>query len=149
VSASSGPASLLLDAETTELPRLRAWLEQLGHEHQLGTELLYRLTFCAEELVTNIIMHGYGPEAHGSIRVRLDTAGSGAELTIEDDGRPFDPTAIPPPKKARSLEEAPIGGLGLHMVRQSSSRMEYRRLGGMNHVMILFCSSPAQAGPTG
>jgi serine/threonine-protein kinase RsbW len=122
-------------------------VHELGHKHGLGAELIYRIAFCAEELVTNVIVHGHEPTAHGSIWVRLDVADGGATLTVEDHGQPFDPTTFPPPAKARSLEEAPVGGLGLHMVRQSSSGMQYRRLDGMNRLVVLFRPELVQEGP--
>ena len=66
-------------------------------------------------------------------------------LTIEDDGMAFDPTKVPPPAKPRSLDEAPIGGLGLHLVRQFSSGMEYERRGRTNHLVVRFGSTATRA----
>jgi serine/threonine-protein kinase RsbW len=129
---------LAFEPDRQEIIRLKAWLEALGREHRLDPDLVERLTYCSEELFTNVVTHN--PASRAAIRVQLDVQGSEAALTIEDDGTPFDPTRVPPPAKPRSLAEAPIGGLGLHLVRQFSSGMEYERRGRTNHLVIRFGS---------
>ena len=58
----------------------------------------------------------------------------GDELTIrvEDDGRAFDPLQAPPPDLDLPLEERPVGGLGIHIVRSVMDAVEYQRRGGRN-----------------
>jgi anti-sigma regulatory factor (Ser/Thr protein kinase) len=52
--------------------------------------------------------------------------GPGAiDLTIEDDGAPFDPLAAPPPPAGGSLEEVQLGGLGIPMIRKLAARLAY------------------------
>ena len=45
-------------------------------------------------------------------------------MTIEfaDDGQPFDPFAKTAPDLNQSAESRPLGGLGLHMVRELADR---------------------------
>jgi anti-sigma regulatory factor (Ser/Thr protein kinase) len=138
VDASSTAATLALGPSLHEIPRLKEWLKARADEHRLDAELVDRLTYCAEELFTNIVTHASA--AHGAIRARLDVRGREAALTLEDDGAAFDPTKVPPPARPRSLEEAPIGGLGLHLVRQFSAGMEYERSGGTNRLVVRFGS---------
>jgi len=135
---------LTLEPDLREIGRVQAWLEALGREQRLDPDLIDRLTYCSEELLTNIVTHNPGLRA--TIRVRLDVRGAAAALlTIEDDGTPFDPTKVPPPAKPRSLDEALIGGLGLHLVRQFSSGMEYERRGRTNHLVVRFGSTATRA----
>lgn len=134
---------LTLEPDLQEVIRLKEWLEALGREHRLDPDLVERLTYCSEELFTNIVT--YNPGLRAAIRMRLDVRDAQATLAIEDDGTSFDPTTFPPPVKPRTLEEAPIGGLGLHLVRQFSSGMEYERRGGSNHLVVRFGSAATRA----
>jgi anti-sigma regulatory factor (Ser/Thr protein kinase) len=78
-----------------------------------------------EEVVTNVIRHGDA----GSINVSLvcETQASAIVLTFDDDGRSFDPLQRPMPVLPKSLEEAPLGGLGLLLVRKASTHLHYER----------------------
>ena len=134
---------LRLEPDLQEIIRLKEWLEGLGREQRLDPDLVERLISCSEELFTNIVT--YNPGLRATIRMRLDVRGTQAAFTIEDDGTPFDPTKVPPPVKPRTLEEAPIGGLGLHLVRQFSSGMEYERRGGTNHLVVRFGPAATRA----
>lgn len=136
--ASNESAALTLGPAPHEIPRLKEWLRARGAADRLEPELVDQLIFCAEELFMNIVSHN---SAAREIRVVLDARGPEAALTIEDQGTAFDPTKVPPPTKPGSLEAAPIGGLGLHLVRQFSSGMEYARVGPTNRLVIRFGSA--------
>jgi hypothetical protein len=45
----------------------------------------------------------------------------------KDNGRPFDPTRVPSPTLASSLEEAKASDLGIHLMRAFASSMQYER----------------------
>jgi serine/threonine-protein kinase RsbW len=80
-----------------------------------------------EEIVTNIVRHSYTDERAHEIDVRL-TCGPGAiVLAIEDDGQPFDPLQRPEPKRPASIDEVPLGGLGIPLVRKAATDLRYER----------------------
>lgn len=101
-----------------------------------------RLDLCLNEVVANCVTHG-GPEVtEEPLNLQLSLASSHDQtlvtLSVADSGRAFDPTSATPKVRARSLAEAVPGGLGLVMMRQSASRLAYRRTGGHNHIDMLF-----------
>ena len=57
-------------------------------------------------------------------------------MTIEDNGSPFDPTKFVARPRARSLEEASVGGLGISLMRHFARHIEYGRSGGRNHLRL-------------
>ena len=61
-------------------------------------------------------------------------------LDIEDDGGPFDPNQVAPPQVPDAVESASVGGRGIHLIRQFSSRMEYARTGGCNRLRLTFAA---------
>jgi serine/threonine-protein kinase RsbW len=113
--------------------RLREFLGQRG----AGERGIYRAELAFDELVTNAIKYAHAGGAQHPIAVSAALAGSEIVVVIEDDGPPFNPLEAAEPEKPTSLEEAPIGGLGIKMVRMSSKAMEYERsAAGKNRVTV-------------
>ena len=80
-----------------------------------------------EEIVTNIVRYGYTDERAHEIDVRLTCGPGSIVLAVEDDGQPFDPLQRPEPARPTSLEEVPIGGLGIPLVRKAATGLHYER----------------------
>lgn len=96
----------------------------------------YLANLALEELVTNCVKYGYDDSAEHLIEVRLSLQDGELVMTIIDDGRAFNPLDLPPPDTSLAIEDRPIGGLGIHMLRQMSDRMDYERRDGKNHVTL-------------
>jgi serine/threonine-protein kinase RsbW len=92
-----------------------------------GTRYNVELVF--EEIVANIVRHGSGTRGISGVDVAVDVdVGSDAiVMTFDDGGVEFNPVGRPDPKRATSIEETPIGGLGLMMVRKAATEMRYER----------------------
>lgn len=119
---------------------LGAALDQLDLflEKQCATpRFALRVRLVIEELVTNTIKYGYDDANEHRISLVL-TLDKPARLRIEDDGHPFDPTVqtLATPLNA-ALEERPIGGLGLHMVRAETTSLSYQRCDGINRLDLV------------
>jgi signal transduction histidine kinase len=82
-----------------------------------------------EEVISNVIRHG---EAH-QIEVSVARQADGIVLTFDDDGQPFDPLQRPTPVLPTSIEEAPLGGLGLLLLRKASTQLRYERTPGQTN----------------
>jgi anti-sigma regulatory factor (Ser/Thr protein kinase) len=64
---------------------------------------------------------------------------------VEDDGRAFDPLQAERPPPPVNLEEAPIGGLGIHLIRSMLDECHYRREAGWNRLTLIARSREADA----
>lgn len=129
----------LADDLAGALDRIEAFLEQ----RQAAPRLLYAVRLVVEELVTNTIKYGYDDtvdDCAGEHRISIAfTLGPPATLRIEDDGHLFDPLEHAPVAETDApVEDRPIGGLGLHMVRSQAASMRYRRVNGINRLDIVF-----------
>ena len=51
---------------------------------------------------------------------------------VSDDGIAFDPLEVPPPDLESSLEDRPVGGLGVHFMLTLMDEVTYRREGDRN-----------------
>ena len=90
-----------------------------------------------EELVTNTIKYGY--DDSGAHRIFVDVAFQAGRLRIEvrDQGHAFDPLAQEAPDLSLAAEDRPIGGLGIHLVRQMTDEVHYERRDGENVVTAM------------
>ena len=114
-----------LDAVEDGRLALLGFFEGLGLEPQP----IHRLEVIFEELVTNIVRHGFKPGSDQSIHIRATAAPGLVELTVEDDGAPFDPLWAPTPEPYTTLETARIGGRGILLITSLSSSIRYETPG--------------------
>jgi serine/threonine-protein kinase RsbW len=64
--------------------------------------------------------------------IDLEPAEGRLELGVSDDGPAFDPLAMATPDIDAPLEERPIGGLGIYLVREMMAGVSYERRDGRN-----------------
>jgi serine/threonine-protein kinase RsbW len=113
------------------LDRLEAYAESNG----LSQRIAYRLAIVCEELAANVAMHGAGGEGGATyVEIAVEQLGDGLALSVEDNGRPFDPLAQAKPDIELGVEERAIGGLGIHFVRSLVGDISYSRLGRINRL---------------
>jgi serine/threonine-protein kinase RsbW len=95
---------------------------------------------CMDELVTNVVRHAWTSDDTGprSLTLRIDRTDSEVEITVEDAGVAFDPTAAPIAPIAHTLDETLPGGRGLMLVRAIAPRVAYQRRNGVNRTTIAF-----------
>jgi serine/threonine-protein kinase RsbW len=119
------------------IPPLIEWVEQRCQEAGVGSALIFKMMLAIEEAAINVVSYGFAevPPPH-RIRVRLDIDEARCAAELIDNGRPFDPSAAPPPDVAEPLEEREPGGLGIHLLRTMADRIEYRRENGENRLRI-------------
>ena len=97
----------------------------------------YLANLAIEELVTNCIKYGYEDSAEHVIEIELKLNARELVLTVTDDGHPFNPLQVPEPDTNKPVEDLRVGGLGIHLLRKMSDRMEYARIDGKNQVTLL------------
>jgi anti-sigma regulatory factor (Ser/Thr protein kinase) len=103
-------------------------------EAGLEKSAAYKLRLAVDEIVTNIIVHGYGESGtEGEVRIETHIDDEKLELLVEDTATPFDPRSIaPPPDLNKPLEERQIGGLGIFLVYESVDEFRYEHDGQHN-----------------
>jgi serine/threonine-protein kinase RsbW len=96
-------------------------------DHGIDAQAVYRTNLGLEEMITNIIKHGYDDYETHNIEVAIEILASEIAVTIEDDGHKFDPLAHKQNLEEIPLENRQIGGLGIHLIRTMLSEMTYKR----------------------
>jgi serine/threonine-protein kinase RsbW len=117
---------------------LYSWLDEAMPRGAAPADILARMHVALEEAVVNAVLHGFPAGAVGEITVRLSMAGDTACLTIEDNGKAFDPTAAARPARPSSLSEAVPGGWGLELIRKFCPTAAYERKNETNQLTMRF-----------
>lgn len=125
-----------ISGDPAQLARLGQEVAGFLEEQAVPPRAAYAIQLVLEELITNIIDYAYDDAKTHEIGVRVALEAGHGVVEIEDDGRPFDPLGVPEADIRRPLEDRPIGGLGLHLVRQMVENMDYHRVGGKNRVEV-------------
>jgi anti-sigma regulatory factor (Ser/Thr protein kinase) len=125
------PGKIILTAEMENLFPLLEYTRDRLRERGLGEDALARLELAIEEILVNIIHYAY-PESTGDIELRFNGDENGTIIEIKDRGVPFNPLDLPEPDLHASIEERPIGGLGIYFARKIADEMEYRHEDGCN-----------------
>ena len=106
------------------------------NDHQVTAAVTDDIALALEELLMNVVEHAYGDDQGRSILLALAWHDDTLTAVVEDSGRPFDPTAAPPPDLDAALDDRPIGGLGVHLARSVVDEMRYERAGDINRVTL-------------
>jgi len=118
---------LLMRNNVKDLAALMAGASAFLESQSLPEAAVYKANLVLEEVLTNIVKYAFEDASEHEISVLL--AVNDEELTIRfvDDGREFDPLAVPAPVMKESIQEVTVGGLGVYLVRKSVNSIEYRR----------------------
>ena len=130
-------ATLCFKNRLSELKHLNPWIEAQGLMLNLPTHLEMSLSLALEEWIVNVISYAYTDEAEHMIELRLWHGNNVLRFEVEDDGRPFDPTAQADVDTTLPLEHRKIGGLGIHFIRKTMEQFTYRRDNNRNIVTIV------------
>ncbi len=132
----SDSISLSIGNDVAELERLNRAVHPFLSDRNVGGKARELIDLALEEVITNIIKYGHADDRPHEIAVRISLASSEALLCIEDDGHPFDPLAVPPLDTNQSLDERPIGGLGIPLIRKMAKAIGYQRLADKNRLEV-------------
>ena len=128
----SSPAPLILPNSPEALTQLHGFVRDAASLWQLGLEDLHDLEVILEEVVTNIMKYGGLEQEAEACRIDLALREKILRITISDRGIPFDPLAREAVDTSKPIEERPIGGLGIHFVKNLTTTQHYEYREGRN-----------------
>lgn len=115
-----------------EIERISREVDAFARRLGLPLGMVFDVNLALDEVLTNIIMYAYDDQEEHQIVVRLRLERERFVVDVEDDGREFDPLSTVEPDLGAPVEERPVGGLGLSLVRRLVSELAYDRRGGWN-----------------
>ena len=138
------PHLLTLVNDLAEIPRAAGELEVWAESLEVPMTDLMALQLALEETITNVINHGYRDQPPGTrhFTVEFSTPSNSSlpapgsplsvRLVITDDAPAYDPLARAEVDTSLPLEDRPIGGLGVHLVKKLMTHAAYARVDGRN-----------------
>jgi anti-sigma regulatory factor (Ser/Thr protein kinase) len=128
--------TLVLKNDVSELESVISSVAAVSVRNSIPPEIEHDLKLALDEMITNVARHAYpgGGEHHFTLQITVNNEEFVAR--IEDDGVEFNPTEHPIPDLDAPLGERKVGGLGIHLVRQIMTSVEYQRVAGKNVVTL-------------
>lgn len=87
-----------------------------------------------DEVVSNVVKYGYRGGSERPVVVDLTLRDDGLAAEVIDEAPPFNPLEHAEPRTDQPLEERPVGGLGIHIVKQLMDDVAYERVDERNHL---------------
>ncbi len=100
--------------------------EKLAKEAGLDEDQRFHLAMAVREAAINAVLHGNEYDPALPIEVSLENTGQDLVITIADQGRGFDPAAIPDPLAPENLLRGT--GRGIFLIRSLMDEVRFRQL---------------------
>jgi serine/threonine-protein kinase RsbW len=121
-----------------ELARLTQWLEDICNRHGVSDRTRFNIELVLEEAVTNVTSYAFKDESgEHTLKIDLQISPEEISITLQDDGVAFNPLGAAAPDMAGSIEDAQIGGLGIHLIRSYTKLVDYFRNEGTNNLVMV------------
>lgn len=128
-----------------EVGKVHAALDGFAETHGLPAAMRRSLAVALDELLANALSHGLAGREAARVTVEVALDPERLTVTLTDDGPPFDPFGRAAPDTTLPLDERPVGGLGIHLVRRLVDEARYERRGGRNVVVLVKQRADGQA----
>ncbi len=119
-----------------EITRLADFVDELGVELDLSPEVTMNINLAVEEAVVNIILYAYPRDQFHEIRLKVTASEQQLIFLLSDSGMSFDPTRVPDADVTLPLEERPVGGMGIFLIRKIMNEVTYERIDGENKLTM-------------
>lgn len=123
---------LILQNEVEQLSKLSDFIDSIAEELSIDSSMAMSLNLAIEEAVTNVVMYAYPEGEVGNVVIIANFTEGMLVFTISDNGIPFDPTSKTDADVTLNVEERPIGGLGIFLVKNLMDFVGYERKNGYN-----------------
>ena len=124
--------SLTLQNDIAQIPLLADFIGEAAAAWGLRSDHTQAVNLALEEALTNVMMYAYPKGETGSISLKAVKHPDRIDFILSDAGRPFDPTAAEEPDVTLPVEQRPIGGLGIFLVKKIMDSVSYCRTAGEN-----------------
>ena len=122
---------LQVNADLKNLSSVADFTTENTRELGLDDKGVFQLQLAVDEVVSNIIIHGYTQQTE-PIHLTIWKENNKIYIRILDRGKPFDPIKADSPNLSIPLEERSPGGLGIHFLKTVTDSVHYQFKDGKN-----------------
>ena len=125
-------------AKLDELPNVISFIESELEKFEFSFKIITQFNLVVEELFVNVASYAYKDKNDGKCKISIEYNQEKQEvkLSMEDNGIKFNPLEKEEPDTTLSIEDRPIGGLGILLVKKNMDNIEYKYEDNKN-VLIL------------
>ena len=124
--------SLVLQNDVRQVKSLNAFVQQVTERLGIEASLAKQIKLAVEEAVVNVMDYAYPAGMTGDIDLQVTSDGQWLKFVITDRGVAFDPTEKEKADTSLSVEDRPVGGMGILLVRELMDSINYERTDGRN-----------------
>ncbi len=135
--AAPKPNRICVPGSTSELHRVRAFVEARARQSGVGEQGVYNITLAVDEACSNVIRHAYKHDQGREFCVTIEINDNELIIEISDSGDAFDPMTIRTPNMKEYFENFRHGGLGISIIRRVVDKIEYLPAGAGRPFNIL------------
>ncbi len=116
----------------SDLSLLAPFIEQLADTYGIAPDQAFKINLALDEAMANVVSYAYPEGTEGAISLTAEKEDGILVFQITDEGAPFDPTKEGDVDTTLSVEERPVGGLGIFLIKQMMDTVTYQRVGNKN-----------------
>lgn len=126
---------MTIGAEPGEVAGVLAAFAEFADAQGVPASVRRSVNVALDELLHNTIRYGFTGRS-GEVTVDVERRPDRLIVTLTDDGAPFDLLGRAAPDTTLAVEQRPIGGLGIHLVRRMMDDVSYTRRADRNVVVL-------------
>jgi serine/threonine-protein kinase RsbW len=127
----------IFSAHLDQLEAIRVFATQAARDAGMDERGVSAVELAVDEACSNIIEHAYQGIEPGDIECTCDAQADSLRIMIRDHGKPFDPNALQEPDLQASLEDRPLGGLGVFLMRNLMDSVRFEPLGQAGNLVTM------------
>ena len=128
--------SVRIPPDLARVADVRALVREVAGVCHAPAQCMDDLVQAVDEATTNVIVHGYRG-APGWVDVAAERVDDRIVVTVTDEAPPFDPTSVPEPDLSVPPHQRRPGGMGVHLIRQATDRLEHEPRPGGGNILTL------------
>ena len=127
---------IILNGHLDEIAHLASALDRFCDDAIMSDLVKNQINLVLEELYTNTANYGLVDISNGQVIINLLALNNQLEIRYKDNGIAFNPLEMTDPDLMLSLDDRPIGGLGVFFVKAMTDNVTYSRVGGWNQLLM-------------
>lgn len=134
----SSKSTLRIPAAIDQVRRAVLFVATTAQRMGMGEDGAHQVQIAVEEIITNIIEHGYPSDAQSAaVDIAVERDGQEVVITITDDAPLFNPLLNIEPDPKKPLEERTKGGWGVYFVKQYVDAVHYQAVSHRNEITLI------------
>ena len=128
--------TIRISASTDELERIRKTVSKTAGDFGFDESAIHNITLAVDEACTNIIKHAYEWDPSRQIHMKISLRDEEMQISIQDDGKSFDPDQYNMPTAEQQLKMKKRSGYVMLLMRKLMDAVEYRKLNSRNEIRM-------------